>query len=54
MSLRNIRCPQDLEFDLTERYRENFVASQSPIGSISKEDQKRALFRLRLAIIYAE
>lgn len=54
MSLRNIRCPQDLEFDLTERYRENFVARQFPIGSLSKEDQKYVLFQLRLAIIYAE
>lgn len=54
MSLRNIRCPQDLEFDLNERYRENFVARQFPIGSISKEDQKHVLFQLRLAIIYAE
>lgn len=33
---------------------ENFVARQFPIGSVSKEDQKHALFQLRLAIIYAE
>lgn len=33
---------------------ENFVARQFPIGSVSKDDQKHALFQLRLAIIYAE
>lgn len=26
MSLRNIRCPQDLESDLTERYREKLCS----------------------------